>query len=201
MARYVGPKCRLCRREGVQLFLKGSRCESPKCAVVRRQQPPGQHGASRQRQASDYGRQLREKQKAKRIYGVMERQFRGYFEEAAKHGGEAGEHLLQLLERRLDNVLYRLGYAHSRSHARQLVRQGKITLNGVMVNIPSIRVKMGDELGFSDETLAQARAMKEIVPWLLLPGTKGKVSVVKEPERNDIKEPIEEQLIVEYYSR
>src|SRR3989344_524384 len=198
MARYTGPKCKLCRREGVQLFLKGARCESPKCAVVRRQVPPGQHGLSR-KQLSGYGVQLREKQKTKRVYGVLEKQFRVYFEEAERQGGEAGVQLLQLLERRLDNVIYRLHLAHSRANARQLIRQGKFLVNGHEVNIPSIRVNLEDSITLADKRILRMEGPE--VSWLTFDEKKNKAAVSALPERSEIKEQIEEQLVVEYYSR
>ena len=196
MARYTGPKCKLCRREGVQLFLKGARCESPKCAITKQLQAPGQHGTSR-RPLSAYGQQLREKQKTKRIYGVLERQFRKYYAHAQQLDGESGELLLQQLERRLDNVLYRIGLAHSRSHARQLTRQGKVSLNGSVVTIPSIQVSVGDVV-----SSAHPRVRDEKEPtWLSWEQKKASASVIGLPARDDITEPVEEQLIVEYYAR
>src|SRR5512144_938802 len=146
MARYIGPVCKLCRREGEKLYLKGERCFSPKCGIEKRNQPPGQHGASRtfRRKVSDFGIQLREKQKARRIYGVLERQFRGYYAEAARRSGVTGAMLLQYLETRLDNVVYRLGFASSRKQARQLVLHGHITVNGKLTTVPSYQAKAGD---------------------------------------------------------
>src|SRR5579871_4062699 len=150
MARYIGPVCRLCRREAMKLFLKGERCYTEKCAIEKRNFPPGQHGKTRKAKLAGYGLQLREKQKVKRIYGVLEDQFRHYFEAAERTRGITGETLLQLLERRLDNVTYRLGYATSRPQARQLVRHGHMTVNGRKVDIPSFQVKVGDEIGVTD---------------------------------------------------
>jgi small subunit ribosomal protein S4 len=143
MARYTGPKCRLCRREGVKLYLKGARCESEKCAVAKRRQAPGQHGTSRKR-LSSYGTQLREKQKAKRIYGVLEKQFKNYVKSALRHRGVTGEVLMQLLETRLDSIVYRAGFATSRAQARQFVRSNYFTVNGKVVNVPSYKVRGGD---------------------------------------------------------
>ncbi len=199
MARYIGPKCRLCRREGVPLFLKGTRCEGTKCALLRRQQSPGQH-ANSHRQLSPYGRQLREKQKAKRIYGVMEAQFRKYYREAEKHALMSGEKLLQILETRLDNVLFRLGVAHSRAHSRKMIQQKKILLNGKLVTTPSIRLSVGDVLSFADEKITLVREDREPT-WLVYDKKNKQAKVNRLPEREDITEPVEEQLIVEYYSR
>lgn len=197
MARYTGPKCKLCRREGVMLFLKGARCGTQQCAIVRKRQAPGQHGTS-PRGLSGFGKQLREKQKVKRIYGVLEQQFRTYFSKASKHGGEAGYHLLQLLETRLDNVVYRAGFATSRSHARQLIRQGKISVSGHVVTIPSFTVVPGSTVESSSTTPAVTR---EYPVWLSLIDAGKSVSILARPERDDITEPIQESLIVEYYSR
>src|SRR6187549_3669957 len=175
MARYVGPVCRLCRREGMKLFLKGERCYTEKCAIEKRNFPPGQHGKTRKAKMVGYGVQLREKQKVKRIYGVLEDQFRRYFESAERHRGITGETLLQLLERRLDNVVYRLGLATSRPQARQLVRHGHLTVNGRKVDIPSFSVKPGDVVSVrqtSRKNASIAHALEEVkgrgVPeWLL----------------------------------
>ena len=199
MARYTGPKCRLCRREGVKLFLKGARCEGPLCAITRRQQPPGQHGMS-SRPPRTYGRQLREKQKVKRIYGVLETQFRRYYSEAQKQKADTGSFLLTLLERRLDNVLYRLGAAASRAQARQMLLHGKVSLNGIPARVPSIQVHQGDVIGFDPKLTVNVRE-DNLVPWLSYDSKKNTAEVVGLPERADIKDPIEEHLIVEYYSR
>ena len=215
MARTIGPVCRLCRREGEKLFLKGARCMSPKCAVERRGYPPGQHGKDTQfkrGRASDYNSQLREKQKARRIYGILERQFRRYFYEAQRHSGLTGTNLLGLLETRLDNVIYRLGLADSRPHARQLVQHAHFDVNGVPVNIPSYGVRPGDVITVhgNSKNLAyfrEIRAYMEERPrppeWLEIDvdgnGLTAKVSRL--PERRDIELPLNEQLIVEYYSR
>lgn len=208
MARYTGPSCRLCRRENMELFLKGDRCYTDKCAMKRRNYPPGQHGQGRSK-ASDYGVQLREKQKVKRIYGLLEKQFRGYFERADRMKGVTGTNLLTLLERRLDNVVYRLGFASSRSESRQLVSHGHFTLNGRKVTIPSIRVKAGDlvELREKSRKIAQinesldAVVRRGIPQWLELDrdACKGVVKIL--PVREDITTPIQEQLIVELYSK
>src|SRR5881296_1215701 len=176
MARYIGPVCRLCRREAMKLFLKGERCYTEKCAIEKRNFPPGQHGKTRKAKLAGYGVQLREKQKVKRIYGVLEDQFRRYFEAAERTRGITGETLLQLLERRLDNVVYRLGLATSRPQARQLVRHGHLTVNGRKVNIPSFSVKPGDVVGLrasSHKNASIVHAMEEVkgrgVPeWLQL---------------------------------
>lgn len=199
MAHYTGPKCKLCRREGVKLFLKGSRCESPKCAKVRRQQAPGQHGNPKRR-PSDYGLQLREKQKTKRIYGVLERQFRRYIKEATRFRGETGQFLLQQLERRLDNVVYRLGISLSRAHARQLIRQGKIKVNGKVLTIPSYLVSVGDKIELADGDSKTLREPGEL-SWLTWDESESRGEVIAFPKREEIQEPIDEKLIVEFYSR
>lgn len=208
MARYTGPSCRLCRREGVELFLKGERCYTDKCAIKRRSYPPGQHGQGRIK-VSDYGVQLREKQKVRRIYGILENQFRGYFEMADRMKGVTGENLLFILERRLDNVAYRLGFAASRDEARQLVRHGHFTLNGRKVNIPSIQVKAGDivqlreksrKIAVITESL-EAVVRRGIPQWLELDKDAFKGTVKQMPVREDITMPIQEQLIVELYSK
>jgi small subunit ribosomal protein S4 len=208
LARYTGPSCRLCRREGVELFLKGERCYTDKCAIKRRSYPPGQHGQGRIK-VSDYGVQLREKQKVRRIYGILENQFRGYFEMADRMKGVTGENLLFILERRLDNVAYRLGFAASRDEARQLVRHGHFTLNGRKVNIPSIQVKAGDivqlreksrKIAVITESL-EAVVRRGIPQWLELDKDAFKGTVKQLPVREDITMPIQEQLIVELYSK
>lgn len=208
MARYTGPVCRLCRREGLKLYLKGDRCYSDKCAVERKAYAPGQHGRQRVKY-SEYGLQLREKQKAKRIYGVLERQFRGYFEKAERQKGITGENLLRLLERRLDNVVYRLGYASSRAEARQLVRHGHFTVNGRRVNIPSYLVKIGDVIKVAEKStkspkfkeLAEAAVHKTPPAWLErnLEAWEGRVLAF--PSREEIDTGIQEHLIVELYSK
>lgn len=208
MARYTGPSCRLCRREGMELFLKGERCYTDKCAIKRRSYPPGQHGQGRIK-VSDYGVQLREKQKVRRIYGILENQFRGYFKMADRMKGVTGENLLFILERRLDNVAYRFGFATSRDEARQLVRHGHFTLNGRKVNIPSIQVKAGDVLQLREKSRKVAAISESLegvvrrgIPqWLELEKDAFKGVVKALPVREDITMPIQEQLIVELYSK
>jgi small subunit ribosomal protein S4 len=207
MARYIGPVCRLCRREGMKLFLKGERCYTEKCAIEKRNFPPGQHGKTRKAKLAGYGLQLREKQKVKRIYGVLEDQFRGYFEMAERTRGITGEVLLQLLERRLDNVVYRLGLSTSRPQARQLVRHGHFSVNGRRVNIPSYGVRPDDVVmlkpgSAAEQTIRDATDLTAAVaPWLQADheGLTGKV--LKWPERDEIDTPVQEQLIVELYSK
>ncbi len=209
MARYAGAVCRLCRREGMKLFLKGERCYTEKCAIERRNFAPGQHGKSRRSKLLGYGVQLREKQKVKRIYGVLEDQFRRYFEQAERLKGITGEMLLQLLERRLDNVAYRLGFATSRPQARQLVRHGHFAINGRKVDIPSYLVKAGDVVsvrGGSQKNVTIQHAIEEVkgrgVPeWLALDGDQFSGRVVSLPTREQINLPVQEQLIVELYSK
>jgi small subunit ribosomal protein S4 len=208
LARYTGPSCRLCRREGSELFLKGERCYTDKCAIKRRSYPPGQHGQGRIK-VSDYGVQLREKQKVRRIYGILENQFRGYFEMADRMKGVTGENLLFILEKRLDNVAYRLGFATSRTEARQLVRHGHFTLNGRKVNIPSIQAKAGDVLQLREKSRKIAAITESLegvvrrgIPqWLELDKDACKGVVKAMPVREDITMPIQEQLIVELYSK
>ncbi len=206
MARYTGSKCRLCRREGMKLFLKGDRCTSTKCAVERRQYPPGEHGQRMRRRTTEYGMQLREKQKVKRIYGVLERQFRRYFEMASRQKGVTGENLLRLLEFRLDNVVYRAGFAASRDAARQLVNHRHITVNGRVVNIPSYSVKVGDVIAARDTIKDVVKANLErygadTLGWLQVSPEQLSVTVVDLPSRESIGVPIQEQLIVELYSK
>lgn len=208
MARYTGPSCRLCRRENMELFLKGDRCYTDKCAIKRRNYPPGQHGQGRSK-VSDYGVQLREKQKVRRIYGILEKQFRGYFELADRMKGVTGENLLSLLERRFDNVIYRLGFASSRTESRQLVRHGHFTINGRKANIPSILLKTGDVLELREKSrkvVAINEALEAVVrrgipQWLELDRDGFKGSLKGMPVREDITTPIQEQLIVELYSK
>ncbi len=208
MARYTGPSCRLCRRENVELFLKGERCYTDKCAIKRRNYAPGQHGQGRAK-ISDYGVQLREKQKVRRIYGILEKQFRCYFERAESMKGVTGENLLFLLERRLDNLVYRLGFAASRTEARQLVRHGHFLLNGRKVNIPSIQVKVGDVVQLREKSRKVAAinesldavVRRGIPQWLELEKDAFKGIVKSAPVREDITMPIQEQLIVELYSK
>lgn len=208
MARYTGPSCRLCRRENMELYLKGDRCYTDKCAIKRRNYPPGQHGQARVK-ISSYGVQLREKQKVRRIYGLLEKQFRSYFAEADRLKGVTGENLLSLLERRLDNVVYRLGFASSRIESRQLVRHGHFTINGRKVNIPSIQLKSGDviELREKSKKVAsindslEAVVRRGIPQWLELDRDNFKGMLKGLPVREDITTPIQEQLIVELYSK
>ena len=208
MARYTGAVCRLCRREGMKLYLKGDRCYSDKCSFVTKQAAPGQHGTSRKK-VSEYGTQLREKQKVKRIYGVNEKQFRIYYNKAARRGGVTGENLLQLLERRLDNVVYRLGMASSRVDARQLVLHGHFTVDGKKVNIPSFLVKEGNVIEIKEgsrkspkfEAIAAAIPNRTQPSWLELDKENIVGRVVSMPKREDVDLPINEQLIVELYSR
>jgi small subunit ribosomal protein S4 len=208
MARYIGPVCRLCRREGTKLFLKGDRCFSEKCSVDRRQYPPGQHGQGRPK-FSEYGTQLREKQKVKRIYGLLERQFAKTMDTASRMRGRAGENLLQLLERRLDNVVFRLGFATSRSEARQLVKHGHFRVNGRKASIPSMLLKPGAVVSLADgsrEVTRIAGALEAIekrsVPsWLELEKEAFRGTVKTLPVREELTLPIQEQLIVELYSR
>ncbi len=208
MGRYIGPVCRLCRREGTKLFLKGTRCYGEKCAIDRRSYPPGQHGQGRMR-TSEYSLQLREKQKLKRIYGLLERQFRGYFMRAERMKGITGENLLALLERRLDNVVYRLGFASSRREGRQLVGHGHLLVNGKKVNIPSYLVAVGQTVSIpegSQTVLPIQKALEGVdgrgVPaWLELDKTRFAGRVKELPTKEDIALPVNEQLVVELYSR
>lgn len=208
MARQTGPVCRLCRREKVKLFLKGARCYTDKCAIERREYAPGQHGQVHPK-LSDYGLQLREKQKVRRFYSVLERQFERYFQIASRRKGITGEYLLQLLERRLDNSVYRLGFADSRSQARQMVLHGHISVNGKRTSVPSTLVKMGDVLEIRPKSREQQRileslkgvAQRGIPAWLELDGPNFKGVVKALPARSDITFPIQEQLVVELYSK
>src|SRR5689334_15264243 len=209
MARYIGPVCRLCRREGMKLFLKGERCYGEKCAIEKRNVPPGQHGRSRKAKMVGYGVQLREKQKVKRTYGVLENQFRRYFEAADRQKGVTGELLLQFLERRLDNVVYRIGFATSRAQARQLVRHGHFLVNGKKVDIPSYSVRAGDTVAVkatSQKNPAIAHAIEEVkgrgIPgWLTFDAGEQAGKIVSLPTREQINLPVQEQLIVELYSK
>ena len=206
MARYTGATCKLCRREGMKLFLKGDRCYTDKCAFVRRSYAPGQHGASRKK-LSNYGTQLREKQKAKRIYGVLEGQFRNTYERAEKMRGIAGENLLKLLEMRLDNVVYRLGYGASRTEARQLVNHGHFLVNGVKTDIPSYRVNVGDVIEVRERSLNLAVIKEALENKVATPAfvevdtNKLTGKLTRLPERSELNSEINESLIVEYYNR
>ena len=209
MARYRGSVCRLCRRETEKLYLKGDRCYSDKCAVERRAYPPGQHGQGRRGKVSDYGLQLREKQKVKRMYGLAEKQFKLTYKRAARMRGVTGHNLLLLLETRLDNTVYRLGFASSRAQARQLVRHGHITVNGKRVNIPSARVKVDDVVAVREKSrnLEQIKSSLEAVArrtvpnWLELDAENFQGKVKALPTREELTMPMQEQLIVELYSR
>jgi small subunit ribosomal protein S4 len=208
MARYTGADCRLCRREKTKLFLKGAKCDSPKCPIEIRPYPPGEHGRNRPKE-NDYLLQVREKQKAKRIYGVLEKQFRNYYEEATRTRGRTGEALLQLLESRLDNVIYRAGFAKSRDMARQLVGHGHVLVNGRKVNIPSYRVSESDIVEIAQKSreltpfvVARAEAGERTVPaWLEVNPDKMRILVHALPARTQIDTLVQEQLIVEYYSK
>jgi small subunit ribosomal protein S4 len=208
VARYSGAVCRLCRREGLKLFLKGERCYTDKCAIERRNYPPGQHGQARPK-FSEYSIQLREKQKLRRIYGVLEGQFRLYFKMADRAKGVTGETLLQLLERRMDNMVYRMGFSTSRSEARQLVRHGHFTVNGRKVNIPSYLVKTGDVVGVRESSRQVVRIQESIelaqrrgVPdWLEVNAVEWSGRVKALPTRSDLTMPINEKLVVELYSK
>jgi small subunit ribosomal protein S4 len=208
MAKYIGSKCRQCRREGTKLFLKGEKCDTSKCAVESRPFPPGQHGQRRGR-LSDYATQLREKQKLRRTYGVLEDQFRSYYKKAAQVKGSTGENLLQLLEGRLDNVVYRMGFSASRSEARQLVRHNGITVNGKRVNIPSYQVQPNDNVAVNEAARKQLRIQNALemaqqrgfAEWIQV-DTKGMEGVYKSrPERSDLPAEINEHLVVELYSK
>ena len=208
MARYIGPVCRLCRREGTKLFLKGDRCFSEKCAIERRNYPPGQHGQTRPR-FSDYGMQLREKQKVKRIYGLLEKQFEKTMSVANRMKGRTGENLLSLLERRLDNVVFRLGFATSRAEARQLVRHGHFLVNGRKATVPSMLVRAGTKITLSEGSrqitriagALEALERRSVPSWLEIDKDNFEGTVKALPVRDEITLPIQEQLIVELYSR
>ena len=208
MARYIGSACKMCRREGAKLYLKGDRCTSDKCAFERRPVAPGQHGAARKKQR-EYGMQLREKQKAKRIYGVQEKQFKNYFVKADRKEGQAGENLLSMLERRLDNAVYKMGMAESRNDARQLVLHGHFTLNGKKVSVPSIQLRVGDVIGVK-ESSRKSEKIKGLIEgldkitqpkWLSLDKDALTATVTALPQRDDVDFPFEEHLIVELYSK
>lgn len=208
MARTIEPDCRQCRREGCKLFLKGERCLTKKCAMERRPVIPGQHGQSRRRVTfSEYGTQLREKQKVKRMYGILENQCRDYYEEASRMKGVTGENMLSLIERRLDNVVYRMGIGASRSQSRQIVNHGHITVNGRRVNIPSFIVKVGDVIAVKEnkqelESFKAIKGMKVVMPkWLEFDSNTLSGKILALPKRDDIDADIKEQLIIELYSR
>jgi small subunit ribosomal protein S4 len=208
LARYIGPVCRLCRREGDKLFLKGEKCFSSKCAIEKRPNPPGMHGAKRGR-LSDYATQLREKQKLRRIYGILEKQFRSYYHEADRRKGSTGENLLQLLESRLDNVVFRMGFGASRTEARQMVRHNAISLNGKKANIPSIQIKPGDIIAIAGKSKEQLRIkaatdaaeQRGIAEWLDVDFKKMQGTFKATPERSDLPSDINEHLVVELYSK
>ncbi|MFD2172319.1 30S ribosomal protein S4 [Tumebacillus lipolyticus] len=208
MARYTGSVCRLCRREGLKLYLKGERCYTDKCAIDRRAYAPGQHGQARKK-VSEYGTQLREKQKARRVYGVLEKQFRAYYEEANRRKGITGETLLQILESRLDNVVFRSGFAASRPEARQIVKHGHILVNGKRVDIPSYLTQAGDVIAFADNSqenprvkeLLESAESKAVVAWLERDLNTKSARIVRVPSRDEIDVPVAEQMIVELYSR
>ncbi len=207
MANYHGPVCRFCRREGAKLYLKGERCYTPKCAIERRAVPPGQHGQARRRKTSDYGLQLRAKQKARRTYGLLERQFHNYFQAAVREPGVTGINLLRHLELRLDNVIYRLGLAASRKQARQLVSHRHFSVNGRIVNIPSYQVRPGDEIKVRHPdspviaVALEAARVRTVPSWLGFNEEEKSAKVVALPERDEMETGVEEQLIVEFYSR
>jgi len=209
MATYHGARCKLCRRQGMKLFLKGQRCYTDKCAFERRAYGPGQHGQRRRRKPTDYGIQLREKQKAKSIYGMLERQFKNYYREADRQKGVTGDNLMRLLERRLDNIVYRLGFAASRSAARALVVHGHIQINGTKVDIPSCLVKVGDEVSVREKSRSipevrmavDAKAGVGTVEWLELDPKAYAGRILELPARDQIPSPVNEQLIVNFYSR
>jgi small subunit ribosomal protein S4 len=209
MARYTGPDCKRCRREKTKLFLKGAKCDSPKCPIEIRPYPPGEHGRIRARENNDYLLQVREKQKAKRIYGILEKQFHNYYEEATHTRGRTGEAMLQILESRLDNVVYRVGFAKSRDMARQLVGHGHVRVNGRKVNIPSYRVRESDIVEIAEKSreltpfvVARAEAGERTVPaWLEVIPDKMRILVHSLPSRAQIDTLVQEQLIVEYYSK
>lgn len=208
MARNTGSVCRMCRREGTKLFLKGEKCFSQKCALAKRPTPPGQHGQARQRKMSEYGTQLREKQKARRAYGMLETQFHRTYQKALKMKGVSGENLLQLLERRLDNVVYRAGLAASRAQARQLINHGHFLVNGQKVDIPSYTIKQGDVItvGTSSRDMDLFKAVREgsarILPkWLNVNFDELKATVDSLPERSDVDFALQENMIIEFYSR
>lgn len=209
MARYLGPACKLCRAEGVKLFLKGKKCLSAKCPINNRNYPPGMHGRKRTGKLSDYGVQLREKQKAKRIYGILERQFRRYYFEAERRRGVTGDNLLQLLESRLDSVIYRMGFANSRNQSRQIIRHNHIMVNGVRVNIPSYHVRLGDKIEINEKSrnvpliteALQLRRSAGGYEWMEVNMKSLSGSMTRLPSVEEIAIPVKEQLIIELYSK
>jgi small subunit ribosomal protein S4 len=209
VARYTDPVCRLCRREGLKLFLKGERCYTDKCAIERRNYAPGQHGQGRRRKISEYAVQLREKQRLKRMYGLLEKQFRRYFTMAERSKQVTGEALLTLLEKRLDNMVYRVGLARSRAEARQMVRHGHFTVNGKRVNVPSYLTKAGDQISVRErsrdkEVFKRAVEIAErrgVSPWLEIDAQNFTARIVKLPEREELTMPVNERLVVELYSK
>lgn len=208
MAKYTGPACRQCRREGVKLFSKGERCYTEKCALNRRSTAPGQHGAARKK-IGEYGLQLREKQKAKRYYGIQEKQFRNYFEKAATQEGQAGENLLTMIERRFDNVVFRMGMGESRRDARQLIVHGHFLINGKKADIPSMMIKVGDVISIREasrksekiKSLVENLDNRQVPAWLTVDKENVTATVIALPKREDIDFPFEEHLIVELYSK
>ena len=209
MARYTGPVCKLCRREGEKLFLKGNRCVTVKCSFEKKSYAPGQHGASQRTKISEYGIQLREKQKVRKIYGILEKQFRNYFQNAERLKGVTGENLLKLLESRLDNTIFRLGFAQSRNQARQLILHRHFLVNGKLVDIPSYLLKPGDVIAVKDKSrrlIVVHESMKrmrdeDMYPWLTLDKAKMEGSFKDNPNRSDIPVQVQENLIVELYSK
>lgn len=209
MARYVGARCRLCRREGEKLFLKGDRCHTDKCAMERRAYPPGEHGRDRRIKVTNFGLQLREKQKARRIYGILEKQFRNYFHQAARLPGATGENLLQILETRLDNLVFRLGFASSRPQARQLIRHGHVSVNGRKLDIPSARLRAGDVISVREssrnivpiEHAVETRGGRDLPEWLAANTKTFQGQLLSLPTRDTIPVTVQENLIVELYSK
>ncbi|MEX0873579.1 MAG: 30S ribosomal protein S4 [Actinomycetota bacterium] len=208
MARYKDADCKLCRREGIKLYLKGTKCETPKCPVEKRPFPPGQHGRGRKRD-SEYLLRLREKQKARRIYGVLERQFRNYYDHAARQKGATGENLLRLLERRLDSAIFRAGFAQSRDDARQLVLHRHVLVNGKITKTPSFQIRVGDTLAIKEKSKGAVRVLeareraqsRSMSSWLVTDLEALEAKVVNFPERHEIDAPVKESFIVEFYSR
>ncbi|MDC3379436.1 30S ribosomal protein S4 [Planctomycetota bacterium] len=209
MSRYTGPKCKLCRREGMKLFLKGQRCETVKCAIAKRAHPPGEHPWTRKKR-SEYGMQLREKQKAKRAYGVYERPFRNMFTEASRMKGNTGENLLQLLERRLDNAVYLVGFAHSRAHARQMITHGHVNVNGRRCSSPSFRVRSGDTFTIREANEKSRKAVeatlegtkhRDVPAWLTVSHDDFEGKIAELPKRDEAAIDLQEQLIVEFCSK